>query len=247
MDRKTKRKIGASIAIVSALIAMILVMIWYFQKRYKTILVAGTADGGTITLTCASGQVIKVVAATYTQSGSKVRPTKVTHKLQSALDALNGAAYTVISANLLDGPSMPGTLDFRYKCVGAPTQSGFRISRSPGGNRRISRQRIEFPRARSPRPEIDSDFTSDGVYEGIVHESLVSRPRARQNKLTASHTGGGIGRDPRFEYAHPGHTADGTNWAHGAHAGAPFMGSFGNHEFRPPNQWRHASGMAGPA
>jgi hypothetical protein len=299
MAPKTKRNLGAALA-VGALIIVIIGLVWFFQNRYKTTLVPGTADGGTITLACDPGQTIKVISAKYSPTDTKVKPTVVTSKLQSTLDSFNGLSYTVDSKTLLAGTAVPGSLVFRYKCVGAPTKAGFRpmpvqacgarstfvnSGHPPGMARRVNRIRnlakFAHPESQPGHPnymedvdtsmntlmanvtrrsapqnahigasllahaEIDSDFTSDGIYDGPVHETLVSRPHTRANELTASHTGAGsIKHDPRFEYSHPSHTAHDTMWAHGGHSGNESMGNFGNHRFHPPNQWHHQPNYA---
>ena len=289
MDPKTKRNLGAALA-VGALILVIIGLVWFFQNRYKTTLVPGTADGGTITLACDPGQTIKVISAKYSPTDTNVKPTDVTSKLQSTLDSLNGLSYTVVSATLLAGATVPGSLVFRYKCVGAPTKAGFRpmpvqacgarstfvtSGHPPDRARRVNRIRnlakFAHPESQPGHPNymedvdtsmntlmanvtrrsapqnahigasllaytgIDSDFTADGMYEGLVYETLVSRPHTRANTLTASHTGAGsIQHDPRFEYSHPSHTPSGTMWAHGGHSGNDSMGNFGNHPMLPP-------------
>ena len=81
--------------------------------RYDTYVVSDIMDGGTITISCADGQRIKVVTATYSPAVGE--PVDVKEMLQKSLASNDSSNYT-LRANTI-GQSVGGTLTFRYRCV----------------------------------------------------------------------------------------------------------------------------------
>ncbi len=114
------KKILIAVLVVIAVI-LIAVAAWYYAYRYHTILVPSTADGGTVSLSCQAGQAVKVVTASYTPPGEKA--VNVAANLQTILNALSGASYTINGQAL--GQKAGGTLTFRYRCEG-PSKANFR-------------------------------------------------------------------------------------------------------------------------
>jgi hypothetical protein len=112
------KKVTAGVLVVLATI----IIAWYYMHRFHTILVSNAADGAVETLTCATGQSIKVVSAKYAPPGGG-NPVDVKEKLQTFFP-VSGGQYTVSGAAL--GQTAGGTLTFRYKCTGSSTKAGFR-------------------------------------------------------------------------------------------------------------------------
>jgi hypothetical protein len=111
-DKKTLTAVLVVLAVI-----VIAVAAWYYAFRYRTILVAGAADGGTVALACQAGQRAVVVTARYTAPSASAA--NVAAQLQSVIDAARGASF-VVSGPALGQPE-GGTLTFRYRCAGAPT------------------------------------------------------------------------------------------------------------------------------
>lgn len=115
------KKVTTGLLVVLAIV-IIAALAWYYMYRFHTTLVSNAADGAVETLTCATGQSIKVVSAKYAPPGGG-KSVDVKDKLQTLLPA-GGGQYTVSGAAL--GQTAGGTLTFRYKCTGSSTKAGFR-------------------------------------------------------------------------------------------------------------------------
>ena len=134
-------------------------MWWWYNNRYQTVLVPSTADGGTITLTCPSGQAVHIVSASYTPPVGGV-PIDVMVPLQAAFTATAGSnkPYTINGVAL--GQKAGGTLTFRYKCTASLTKSGFANSRGqsyPNGGARHQ----PMCQAEAARPLRRKDYIRD--------------------------------------------------------------------------------------
>lgn len=152
MSMTREAKAGLGFVFIAFLVAAVIFVWWWYNNRYQTVLVPSTADGGTITLTCPSGQAVHVVSASYTPPAGGV-PVDVVVPLQAAFTATAGSnkPYTISGVAL--GQKAGGTLTLRYKCTASLTKSGFANSKGQAGGARHQ------PMCQAARPHRRIDYT----------------------------------------------------------------------------------------
>jgi hypothetical protein len=100
-------------------LVLIIIGVVAYTRKANTL---NIKEGGTVTVTCGPGQIIKIVSAYYTPPNGK--SVDVTGPLGQILTGTSGTTSYTVSGQDYGLPS-GGELSFRYRCVASSSKSGF--------------------------------------------------------------------------------------------------------------------------